>query len=65
MRSRSRHVLVKRHLMPLMSLAVLLLTTIPRIVYRIRVEERIMTEHFGRAWQEYRRRTRALVPLLW
>jgi len=48
-----------------MSLAVLLLTTIPRIVYRIRVEERIMTEHFGRAWQEYRRRTRALVPLLW
>jgi len=46
-------------------LAVLLVTTVPQVVYRVRIEERIMAEHFGEQWSDYRKRTRALVPLLW
>ncbi len=29
------------------------------------VEERIMREHFAQHWDQHRRHTRALVPLIW
>lgn len=29
---------------------------------RVRTEERLMAEHFGAAWSDYRRHTRALIP---
>lgn len=44
---------------------VLLAATVPQTVYRIRVEERLMAAHFGRAWQSYAARTSRLVPGLW
>lgn len=45
-------------------LVILLITTLPQIIYRIRVEEQIMKAHFGRRWQDYQRRTWALLPLI-
>jgi len=35
------------------------------ILYRIRVEERILVQRYGAAYQTYRDRTRTLVPFLW
>jgi len=44
---------------------VLVATTVPQIVHRIRIEERILEEHFGERWRRYASGTRALVPLVW
>ena len=41
-----------------------LLTTVA-LVWRIRVEERAMAEHFGVAFEEYSNATRRLLPLVW
>jgi protein-S-isoprenylcysteine O-methyltransferase len=46
-------------------LAAMLLVTVPQIVYRIRIEERILAEHFGERWSDYARRTWALLPPVW
>ena len=46
-------------------LAVLLATTVPQMVYRIRLEERMLEAHFQGRWATYRARTRALLPFLW
>jgi protein-S-isoprenylcysteine O-methyltransferase Ste14 len=35
------------------------------LVWRIRVEERAMAEHFGPAYEEYRKTTWCLLPLVW
>lgn len=44
---------------------VLMGTTVPQIVYRIRVEEGLMAAHFGEAWRRYVGRSWALLPWLW
>ncbi len=46
-------------------LAILFATTLPQMVYRIHVEERMMEERFGDAWGTYRRSTRMLLPFVW
>ncbi len=38
---------------------------IPGLMYRMRVEERMLMRQFGKAYQEYRRRTKALFPGIW
>jgi protein-S-isoprenylcysteine O-methyltransferase len=45
-------------------LAAPLMTTVA-LVWRIRVEERAMAEHFGAAYEEYRKNTWRLLPLVW
>lgn len=35
------------------------------LLWRIRIEERAMAEHFGAAYEEYRRATWRLLPLVW
>ena len=45
-------------------LAAPLFTTIA-LLLRIRVEERAMAEHFGQAYEDYRRATWRLLPLVW
>jgi protein-S-isoprenylcysteine O-methyltransferase Ste14 len=34
-------------------------------IMRIRIEEKMLKEEFGKEWEEYRRRTWRLVPLLY
>ena len=41
-----------------------LMTTVA-LVWRIRVEERAMAEHFGTAYEEYCKSTWRLLPLVW
>jgi protein-S-isoprenylcysteine O-methyltransferase len=45
-------------------LAAPLMTTVA-LLWRIRIEERAMAERFGAAYQEYRRATWRLLPLVW
>jgi len=44
------------------SLAVLVVLPVAATLYRIRVEERVLSRHFGPAYQEYARRTYRLLP---
>ncbi len=44
---------------------VILLTTLPQTVLRIRIEEQLLLERFGPQWLDYRRTTYALVPFIW
>lgn len=46
-------------------MVILVITTLPQMVYRIRIEEQILAAHFGSKWQHYRQCTWALVPLVW
>jgi len=46
-------------------LLILLLTTVPQILYRITFEEPLLEEHFGEQWITYARRTPALLPRIW
>jgi protein-S-isoprenylcysteine O-methyltransferase len=46
-------------------LVLMLLATVPQIVHRIRVEEKILAGHFGARWSEHARRTWRLVPGVW
>jgi len=43
-------------------LLVLLVSTIPQIVYRVGQEERLLAAHFGDQWASYAGRTPALLP---
>jgi protein-S-isoprenylcysteine O-methyltransferase len=48
-----------------LSLLVMLVGPGLAFAYRIAVEERVLAERFGLAWQGYRARRWALVPPLW
>jgi protein-S-isoprenylcysteine O-methyltransferase len=48
-----------------LSTAVLLFTALVTYVWRIRVEETMLLDRFGRAYEEYRKRTWALIPFVW
>jgi protein-S-isoprenylcysteine O-methyltransferase Ste14 len=47
------------------SLAVLVIFPTAALLYRIHVEERALTEAFGNEYIQYKRRTRALIPLVY
>jgi protein-S-isoprenylcysteine O-methyltransferase Ste14 len=38
---------------------------LPCIIYRMHVEDRLLSEHFGKQFDEYRRRTKRLIPGIW
>ena len=42
-----------------------LLILLPAVVYRIRVEDRLLAEHFGTQFEQYARRTKRLLPGVW
>ena len=44
-------------------LSIAIMTTI--FLHKIRMEERMLSEYFGNQYEEYRRRTDALIPSLW
>lgn len=47
------------------SLAILLLTGLGVYVWRIRTEEKMLAGAFGERYQEYKKRTWALIPFVW
>lgn len=49
----------------LAGLLALLVLLIPGMVYRIRVEDRLLEKHFGEEWRRYAAKTRRLVPGVW
>jgi len=46
-------------------LAAVLLLLLPGLVYRMNVEERLLTQHFAEAYLKYVRTTRRLIPGIW
>ena len=42
-----------------------LLILLPAVVYRIRVEDKMLSEHFGTQFEKYARRTKRLLPGVW
>lgn len=49
----------------LSGLLAFLVLLLPGLNYRMNVEERLLSEHFGQAYREYARRTKRLVPGVW
>lgn len=49
----------------LAGLAVFAAVLLPAMVYRIRVEERVLAAAFGESYRDYVRRTRRLIPRIW
>ena len=45
--------------------ALALVLMLAGLLYKLRVEERFMTETFGEAYRDYRRQTKALVPFVY
>jgi protein-S-isoprenylcysteine O-methyltransferase Ste14 len=48
-----------------LSIAALLLTVVPAYALRIRVEDKMLLQAFGPTYEEYKKRTWALVPFVW
>ncbi len=48
-----------------LSLALLALTVLVLYVWRIKLEDRMLAEAFGQAYQDYKRRSWALIPFIW
>lgn len=48
-----------------LSVAVLFLTGLITYIFRVRVEERMLEEQFGQAFEDYKKRTWALIPFVW
>lgn len=46
-------------------LAALLFMLLPGLAYRMRVEERLLTEQFGEEYINYTKKTRKLIPWIW
>jgi len=38
---------------------------LPAVIYRIRLEDRFLVEHFGAQFDQYARRTKRLIPGIW
>lgn len=49
----------------LLGFASTLLILLPAIVYRIRVEDRMLAEHFGAQFEQYTRKKKRLIPGVW
>jgi protein-S-isoprenylcysteine O-methyltransferase Ste14 len=48
-----------------MSLAILVLTALIVYVWRIRAEEKMLLGEFGQRYEEYKKKTWALIPFVW
>jgi protein-S-isoprenylcysteine O-methyltransferase Ste14 len=46
----------------ILALAVVILPVFAALIYRIRIEERTLANHFGDSWIHYKARTRMLLP---
>jgi len=42
-----------------------LILLVPSLVYRVKVEEKLLTEHFGAIYRQYMHRTKRLIPGIW
>jgi len=49
----------------LAGLAAALFVLLPSVIYRIRVEDKLLAEHFGAEFDGYARRIKRLLPYLW
>jgi len=49
----------------LMGLAAILFFLLPALMYRIRVEDQLLAEHFGGQFKDYASRTNRLIPGIW
>ncbi len=49
----------------LVGIILVLTVLLPSLVYRIKVEEKLLTGHFGAAYQQYMRKTKRLIPGIW
>jgi len=49
----------------LAGLAAALFVLLPSVIYRIRVEDKLLAEHFGAQFDEYARRVKRLLPGIW
>ncbi len=49
----------------LAGLAAILLALLPAVIYRIRVEEKLLAGHFGAQFDDYARKTKRLIPGIW
>ena len=49
----------------LAGLILVLILLVPSLVYRVKVEEKLLTVHFGAAYRQYMRRTKRLIPGIW
>jgi protein-S-isoprenylcysteine O-methyltransferase Ste14 len=49
----------------LVGIILVLALLLPSLVYRIKVEEKLLIEHFGTAYHQYMRKTKRLIPGIW
>ncbi len=49
----------------LAGLAAALFVLLPAVIYRIRVEDKLLAEHFGAQFDDYARKTKRLLPGIW
>jgi protein-S-isoprenylcysteine O-methyltransferase Ste14 len=49
----------------LVSLASVLLLLLPGLIYRINVEEKLLSEHFGESYRQYASQVKRLIPRIW
>lgn len=47
------------------ALLIIILTTIPALIYRIKVEEEFLVSHFGDEYRNYILRTKKIIPGIW
>lgn len=47
------------------ALLILILTTLPALIYRINIEEEFLLEHFGDDYRQYMDRTKKIIPGIW
>jgi len=47
------------------ALLLMILTTVPALAYRIKVEEELLTKHFGDAYRDYAKKTKKMIPGIW
>lgn len=45
--------------------AAILFVLLPSVIYRIRVEDKLLAEHFGVQFEDYAERTKRLIPKVW
>ena len=49
----------------LAGLAAALFVLLPSVIYRIRVEDKLLSEHFGAQFEDYAERRKRLIPKVW
>jgi len=47
------------------ALLIILFTTLPALIYRIRIEEAFLLQHFGQAYKDYQDSTSKMIPGIW